>query len=383
MRYYSYINTAVQLLKTYKGEEPFAHFIKTYFSQNKKFGSTDRKQVSHLCYCYFRLGKTAMELPMDERILLGLYLCSVVGNDILQAIKPRWNDTVALPIRDKYPLLQAFSFTGELSDGIDKAVFNISHYQQPDLFLRLRPGKEDTVQQQLLQANIPFAQLSNSCLALPNASKIEEVLKVNRDVLIQDYSSQQIQELLKLLPLPFTLPWRVWDCCAASGGKSILAKDVLKNIKLTVSDIRASVLANLKKRFTTAGILQYQSFLCDLSKPLNVGEKKTFELIIADVPCSGSGTWGRTPEQLCFFKEEAIAKYSSLQKAIVTNAIPHLSTGGYLLYTTCSVFKQENEEVARYITDNFLLTLVKMELIKGYELKADTMFAALFIKSPT
>jgi 16S rRNA (cytosine967-C5)-methyltransferase len=381
MRYYSYINTAVQLLKTYKGEEPFAQFIKTYFSQNKKFGSTDRKQVSHLCYCYFRLGKTAIELSIEERILLGLYLCSVSPNDILQAIKPEWNDKVCLPLEEKYPALQAFSFIGELSDGIDKAVFNISHYQQPDLFLRLRPGKEDAVQQQLLQAKIPFTQLNNNCLALPNASKIEEVLKVNRDVVIQDYSSQQIQEFLKLLPLPLILPWRVWDCCAASGGKSILAKDVLKNIKLTVSDIRASVLANLKKRFTTAGIVKYQSFLCDLSRPVNIVAGEPFELIIADVPCSGSGTWGRTPEQLCFFKAETIEKYNALQRTIVSNAISHLSDNGYLLYTTCSVFKKENEEVARFITDNFPLTLVKMEPIKGYEFKADTMFAGLFKKN--
>jgi 16S rRNA (cytosine967-C5)-methyltransferase len=380
MRYYSYINTAVEILKAYKGEQPFAPFIKTYFSQHKKFGSTDRRKVSHLCYCYFRLGKTAMDLPIEERILLGLYLCSVAANDILQALKPEWNDTIALAPQEKYPLHQAFSFTTTLSDGIDRDVFNLSHYQQPDLFLRLRPDKEEAVQQQLLQANISFTALSSNCLALPNASKIEEVLNVNRDVVIQDYSSQQIQQLLKLLPLPFTSPWRVWDCCAASGGKSILANDVLKNIQLTVSDVRASMLANLKKRFTTAGILQYQSFLCDLSNPLSIVAAKPFELIMADVPCSGSGTWGRTPEQLCFFKEEAIVKYSSLQKTIVANAILHLSVGGYLLYSTCSVFKEENEAVVQFVIENFPLTLVKMELIKGYERKADTMFAALFIK---
>lgn len=380
MRYYSYINTVAQLLKIYGGEEPFAQFIKTYFAQHKKYGSADRKQISHLCYCYFRLGKTAIELPIEERILLGLYLCSVSANDMLQTIKPEWNETVSSPPQKKHPLLQAFSFTAELSDGIDKDAFNLSHYLQPNLFLRVRPGKEDIVQQQMRQTNVSFTLVNNNCLALPNASKIEEVLQVNRDVVIQDYSSQQIGEFLKLLPLPFTSPWSIWDCCAASGGKSILAKDVLKNINITVADLRASILANLKKRFAAAEILQYQSFLCDLSKPLNIVPGEPFELIMADVPCSGSGTWGRTPEQLCFFKEETIAKYNSLQKTIVGNAIPHLSAGGYLLYSTCSVFKSENEEVVQYISNNFPLTLVKMELIKGYELKADTMFAALFCK---
>jgi len=52
----------------------------------------------------------------------------------------------------------------------------------------------------------------------------------------------------------------VWDCCAASGGKSILAKDVFGNITLTVSDIRKSILHNLRKRFSEAGIEKLSFF---------------------------------------------------------------------------------------------------------------------------
>ena len=66
-RYHSYINSAKQILELYKGDEPFASFLKKYFGANKKFGSKDRKQVSHLCYCFFRLGKTAMALQIEER----------------------------------------------------------------------------------------------------------------------------------------------------------------------------------------------------------------------------------------------------------------------------------------------------------------------------
>jgi 16S rRNA (cytosine967-C5)-methyltransferase len=83
---------------------------------------------------------------------------------------------------------------------------------------------------------------------------------------------------------------------------------------------------------------------------------------------------------LCF-KKEKISYYANLQKQIVSNAIKLLQENGYFLYITCSVFKQENEAVVEFIQEEFHLELVKMELLKGYDKKADTMFAALFRKT--
>jgi 16S rRNA (cytosine967-C5)-methyltransferase len=103
-----------------------------------------------------------------------------------------------------------------------------------------------------------------------------------------------------------------------------------------------------------------------------------FDLILADLPCTGSGTWGRTPEALYFFNQETIAKYSSLQKKIISTVIPALKKGGSLLYSTCSVFKKENEEITGFIQQNFGLQPDKVELIKGYRIKADSMFLARF-----
>ena len=103
-------------------------------------------------------------------------------------------------------------------------------------------------------------------------------------------------------------------------------------------------------------------------------------MIIADVPCTGSGTWSRTPEQLFFFDEKDISKYSSLQKKILTNTIPRLKAGGWLLYVTCSVFREENEGNVKFIEETFAVSLQKQELLIGYEIKADTLFVALFRK---
>ena len=161
-----------------------------------------------------------------------------------------------------------------------------------------------------------------------------------------------------------------------------MAHDLNPKAGFTVSDIRESILANLKKRFQKAGIKNFKSFVADLTgSPFTPGTHRDlhppFDLIIADVPCSGSGTWSRTPEQLCFFDLKKINEYTNLQRRIISNIIKCLRPGGYLLYITCSVFKMENEVITDFIQKEFHLQLIKMELLKGYTLKADTLFAAL------
>lgn len=317
--------------------------------------------------------------------MLGLFLCSDQPNEILQELKPDWNNKVSESLNEKLSLIQPgnslesiFAFTDELSNGIEKEKFILSHLTQPDVFLRLRPRKEEIVKQKLQDTGIEFKIISDSCLALPNATKIDIVIELNKEAVVQDYSSQKVADLLNNVKLQTAnRKLSVWDCCAASGGKSIMLYDLYPDIELTVSDVRESILVNLKKRFSETGITKYKSMVADLiHSPLTI-HHSPFDLIIADVPCSGSGTWGRTPEQLNYFEEKKIDEYSSLQKKIVSNVISHLLPGGYLLYITCSVFKKENEDIVDFIKQQFNFHLIKMETLKGYDKKADTMFAAI------
>ncbi len=252
-----------------------------------------------------------------------------------------------------------------------------------------RPGYESNVKEKLKDGKIDFKEIASKCLSLSNASKIENIIELDKEAVVQDYNSQRTEEFFKsalqnLIPITIGTKIKSWDCCAASGGKSLLLHDLNSNIDLVVSDIRESILINLKKRFAKAGIKNYKSFVVDLTKPelkLQISPKellgKNFELIICDTPCTGSGTWSRTPEQLYFFDEKKINQYASLQKRIVSNIIPYLRESGFLVYITCSVFKKENEEIVNFIRDEFKLELIKMELLKGYDKKADTMFVAL------
>jgi 16S rRNA (cytosine967-C5)-methyltransferase len=168
-----------------------------------------------------------------------------------------------------------------------------------------------------------------------------------------------------------------WDCCAASGGKSILLHDHFPKAKLSVSDVRESILHNLRSRFRRAGISSYQAFVADLSSG-QFQLHKEVDVVICDAPCSGSGTWGRTPEQLVFFQRGKIDYYANLQKSLAVNASRGLKQDGAFLYITCSVFHKENEDVVAHIQQHTTMKLLTQQYFKGYTEKADTLFAALF-----
>ena len=389
MRFQSYLRNAAEIVSSYTGEYPFAGHIKAFFAQHKKFGSTDRKLIQKLCYSFFRLGQALKEMPVAERIVTGLFLCSQEPNELLQQLKPEWNEQTALTPEDKLELAggtygadilrDVFPLKSALSEGVGVRSFRHSFFIQPDLFLRLRPGREAFTKQKLKEEGIPFEDKGNNCLALPNTSAVDKILALNKDVVIQDWSSQRVGSLLTGLEKTGDRPMNLWDCCAASGGKTIMAKDLLKNVHITVSDIRESIIHNLQERFKEAGITQYQAAVTDLLRPDSKipVPRASCDLLIADVPCSGSGTWGRTPENLYYFDSGIVEEYSKKQKGISKRIFPYIAPGGYLLYITCSVFREENEAVVQYIQHHSPLKLIKMELLRGYEQKADTLFAAL------
>jgi 16S rRNA (cytosine967-C5)-methyltransferase len=395
MRYHSYINTTKKILKGYTGQEPLAIFLKNFFASNKKHGSKDRKHIAGLCYAYLRLGKAAGEIS-DINILMGLFFSEQSYHEILEFFKPLWNDKIGMPLEEKIAFLNfsvndIFPFKNELTAAVSHEKYCESFLKQPKLFLRIRPGKNKTVLQKLQKAKIPLALIDEECIALSNATKLDDIIEADREVVIQDYNSQQVFNFLKKIKLDKT-PTTVWDCCAASGGKSILLFDVLKrNVQLTVSDIRISILLNLHQRFNKAGINKdYNYFVCDLSTPdfkfpevnsngkLKLKDIDKYQVIVCDAPCTGSGTWSRTPENLHYFTPEHIDAFTQKQKKIVANVIPHLQKDGLFFYITCSVFKKENEDIVQFIKEQFQLQVLHMELLKGYDKKADSMFVAVF-----
>jgi len=254
-------------------------------------------------------------------------------------------------------------------------------FVQPDLFLRIRPGRKEYVIQKLSAASIQYDLIDDTCLRLASAQDLSDVLKNDRDVVVQDLSSQKVFDYFKSTSLSKDVPLYVWDGCAASGGKSILLTDILKSpLKITVSDVRPSILHNLKERFRHAGIPLYNMFTADLAIASPLKEIDLFDLVICDTPCSGSGTWSRTPEQYFSFSPQALDELIEKQSRILYNMSKHVKKGGYLIYITCSVFEKENELQVKKMREDGVFDLMEMRYCKGYTEKADTLFVAVMEK---
>ncbi len=386
-RHHSHISTAIKIIENYFGVEPFAIYIKKFFAAQKKYGSRDRKTIAILCYGYFRQGYAFQNKTLEEKILLGLFLTQNSSYELLQSIQPELNSQISFDVKKKVAILNfhpvtIFPLVQELGNGIANNSFYESFLTQPSLFLRLRPGKKEAVIEKLNAAGISFKIASAECLELKNSTGLADIIKINTEAVVQDASSQSVFDYLDNLTLSAkNIKNSAWDCCAASGGKAILLYDKLKeNVQLTVSDIRENILADCEKRLRQASVKIYSSFIADLTKNMPPPEVGEFSIIICDVPCTGSGTWGRTPEQLFFFKKNRITYYAEKQKLIAQNALQFLKKDGLFFYITCSVFKKENEEVAKYLKETFHLKLLQMKYIEGYRMKADTMFVAVFTK---
>ncbi len=364
MKYDNQLRYAINIIKEYDGRHPLAAWLKDFFRENKQMGSRDRKTVSELVYGYFRLGHNQYA-SVEERMLTGLF----AGDNLPELTTYFKSAEESLPA---VSIDKIFPWSNLLSEEIDAPSFAASFLKQPDLFIKIRPGKKDQVTGKLDAAGITY-KISGDCIALPNSTKAAALLKINEEAVIQDKSSQRTGLLVRNLTVK-----TVWDCCAASGGKSIMLFDLLPWVELTVSDVRASVINNLKDRFREASIRDYDAFVTDLSVDHAGLPEKEFDLIVADVPCTGSGTWSRTPEQLLFFRKKKINYYTGLQKKIIDKSLTRLKPGGHYLYITCSVFREENEKMTAYLQTEKQLQLVEQKLIKGYEEKADTLFAALF-----
>lgn len=387
-RFHSYLSSASIIVKSYDGVEPFVHFIKKHFAANKKYGSRDRKIIASLCYSYFRTVHALHDETTEQKIIKGYFLCESKSNLLLDELYPDLNEKIECSLIEKCHFLNMdssaiFPFLSELSDDINHDAFTYSFLRQPLLFLRLRPGKKNTVLAKLNTAAVKFDLLKEDCVALENATSLDKVLRLNKEAVVQDFNSQRVFDFPENI-FQFSSKEKkvsVWDCCAASGGKSILMYDKMQgNIQLTVSDIRKNILHNLQQRLQEAVVPVYKTFAADLAKAVPEDKEDVFDMIICDVPCTGSGTWSRTPEQLAFFKTGSIDEYASRQKKIAGNAAMFLKNGGLMFYVTCSVFKKENEAVVEILQKEHSLQLLHMQYLKGYHMQADTLFVAVLTK---
>jgi len=360
------------ITETYSGEVPLAHFLKAYFKQHPILGSRDRKLLSAMTYSWYRCAKGIPAVDFETKVRKSILLCN---NELPKSLAT--TDTVGMDLAaTRFDSDAIFPFDIEFSAGTDKAEWVASMPVQPNLFIRVLKDKGKTISL-LNAANIPFTFVTDNCLSLPNGAKIDTILPPDTYV-VQDASSQQTGDYFK------PAKNEVWyDCCAGAGGKSLLLKSLEPSVWMTVSDLRESILYNLKQRFSQYHYHAPVAHTTDVANKVLLDRalgSKQFDNIICDAPCSGSGTWARTPEQLYFFDPATIETFAALQKQIAINVSRYLKTGGRLIYITCSVFKNENEDVVSEVVKQTGLQLTEAKLINGINIHADIMYVAVLKK---
>lgn len=379
-----YLSNAERILEQYQGKEPFSRFLTGYFRANRQMGSRDRRMASRLVYHLLRLGNALADLPTTQRIVLSEFLCAE-DKQFVEAFAPELSAEFEEPLNRRISVLEQrygfrrvdiFPFMDRLSPSIDGESFLASHLNQPRLFIRIRRGLEARVKSYLSELAIVFEEIAPGCLALPQGTPLDKMKRLRGLYEVQDYSSQRTVKYMEAKPND---SW--WDACAGSGGKSLMLHDAVPDVRLLVSDTRMTILRNLDERFDAADITDYRRKIIDLTKsPVPILGNELFDGVIVDIPCSGSGTWGRTPERLTQFDTGKLKHFGALQRDIVAHAAAFVCPGKPLVYITCSAFVDENEHMVEYMESHCGLQLERMEILHGYQQRADTMFVARMIR---
>jgi 16S rRNA (cytosine967-C5)-methyltransferase len=156
---------------------------------------------------------------------------------------------------------------------------------------------------------------------------------------IQDEASQTVPLLLEVQTKD-----RVLDLCAAPGGKTPpLVRAAGPDGLVIAADRHAHRLRAMREQFKRLTLTQVRLVELDAASPLPFG--KFFNRILVDAPCSGTGTLARHPEIRWRLQPEQLAEFHALQTALLKSALERLVPGGRLVYSTCSMEPEENEQV--------------------------------------
>lgn len=141
---------------------------------------------------------------------------------------------------------------------------------------------------------------------------------------------------------------RVWDCCAAPGGKTLILARRLGAAAVVATDVSAKRLAQTEARLRRYAYAE--RVLCGVADAIDArGVEGEFDLILCDVPCSGTGTLAGNPEIRHKLKPEELMRQAERQKAILSGALERLAPGGRLVYSTCSLEPEECEQVVESV----------------------------------
>ncbi|MFN3232625.1 MAG: RsmB/NOP family class I SAM-dependent RNA methyltransferase [Alphaproteobacteria bacterium] len=337
------------------GRAPADSLIQQYFRKRRYAGSKDRRAVIDLVYevqrtrgmLTWRLGGSEASTP---RLLVLLACAQPVDASLFDgAHTPE-------PLSEEEIALLGRASSVDEADAPDWARFNVPEWLIPHIRGRFGDGLETEMAALEMRApldirvNVLRGSIEQAQEALPDAVpggwapcclRLTEARSLTQDqaykdglIEIQDEGSQIAALLCDAKP-----GMQVLDLCAGGGGKTLaLAAQMGNSGQIFAYDNEPKRLAALKPRAnrSDARSIQYPKTLNDLSQKM--------DRVVLDMPCSGSGTWRRSPDLRWRLTEERLGVLLDTQSKLLDQGAGFVKPGGQLIYIVCSILKQEAED---------------------------------------
>lgn len=212
---------------------------------------------------------------------------------------------------------------------------------------------------------------------LKNPDKVENIPGFAAGkVMVQDAGSMEIVEMAGIKEGQYVL-----DVCGAPGGKALHAACKLNHTGLVrVRDVSVKKTALMEENIKRSGYENIVAETFDATVPDEENVEKA-DVVIADLPCSGLGAAGRKGDIKYRVKEEDIDKIAVLQKEILSTVWRYVKPGGRLVFSTCTLTEEENEENARWFLEKFPFTKEKEKtLFPGID-ETDGFYMVSFLRN--
>lgn len=327
--------------------------ISNYFRKHKALGSKDRKWLLEKIYTIIRW-KALIDFYCDSpktwpnrlKLLETTSLKELQQQNLPLHIKCSFPQTIFHRLSMQYGEEKAFQTCLTLNTQAPTTLrTNISKVSRTQLI--------DLLREQIETSNhilpTPVSPVGIQLSERTNLTSLDLFKKGYFE--IQDEASQLAAQLVQAKPKQ-----QVLDYCSGSGGKALAIAPYMEDSgQLYLHDIRLKALQDAKKRLKRAGIQHAQIILPNSPHLSRLKEK--MDWVIVDAPCTGSGTYRRNPDMKWLYSEESLNELCKKQWDIVKNATNFVKSGGKLVYMTCSIFQEENENQIKLFAEKLPLVL--------------------------
>ncbi len=360
------INTALQKIihENYYSDKVLEYFFKT----NKKLGKRDRSIIAETVYTIVRYYYLLEYLSTDKSIagIVNFYFQN------LNTLKQYINSEITSPSEIPERILLSFNHElwneGIQSLGKEKWLIEAKALNQPaPLVIRTNTIKitKKQIQQELFKLGIETIE-HNDC---PEALIITNKKFLSQNELFKNgwYEFQDLSSQRASLFIPKDIlqnAKRIIDACAGAGGKTLHLATLKQNKgQIIALDTDEKKLQELYRRQKRAGCSNIQIKPIHSSKTIK-RLSQSADILILDVPCSGTGVIKRNPDTKLKFTKEHLNALLQTQKEILYNYSEMLKKNGYLLYITCSILPKENEkQIQWFLSEQPAFQLVKQNTI--------------------